>query len=84
MPKAGFFPQIGADLRHGGRQFSENSARRPGEQVGHLERRANGVGGLLDPGLGLGDVVDGQDAERDRHPGLDPGELQPDAHSAAT
>jgi hypothetical protein len=46
------------------------------EDVGHLERAADGVGGTVDPGLALLDRLDGEDAEGDGHAGLDPGELQ--------
>jgi hypothetical protein len=43
-----------------------------------------GVGRPVDPRLALLDRVDREDAEGHRHPGLDPGELEPDAASLAT
>src|SRR5262245_58006116 len=48
----------------------------PGEQIGHLDRRARGVGALVDARLGLLDRVHRQDAERDGYAGLQAGELE--------
>ena len=46
------------------------------EDVGHLERTPDGVGGPVDPGLPLLDRLDGEHAEGNGHAGLDPGQLQ--------
>src|SRR5437763_11347419 len=46
-----------------------------GEQVGHLECGAGGVGALVDARLRLLGGVHREDAEGDWHAGLEPGEL---------
>ena len=46
------------------------------EDVGHLERRPDGVGAAAGTRLGLLERVDREDAERDRHPRLQPRQLQ--------
>ena len=47
------------------------------EEVGHLERGADGFGALVRPGHRLLQRVHGEDAECDRHAGLERGELEP-------
>ena len=47
------------------------------EDVGHLERRADSLGALVDARLGLLAVLGREDAERDRDAGLESRELEP-------
>ncbi len=47
-----------------------------GEDVSHLESGPHGVRSAVDPLLGLLARVHGQDAERDRHAGLERSELE--------
>jgi hypothetical protein len=67
LPNDGFFPQIAQifDIaaRSVAKRLGAGTCPEPGEQVGHLERRADGLGRLGDPGLGLLNVVDREDAE---------------------
>src|SRR5215813_10675357 len=84
FPNAGFLPQIAQTLLIAGgsvanrfRPASGAGARAQArEQVGHLERRADGVGCAVDARLRLLYGVDGEDPERDGHAGLDRGELE--------
>ena len=46
------------------------------EQIGHLERAPHGLGALADPGLGLLDPIQCQNAERHRDARLQSGELE--------
>ena len=81
LPNDGFFPQIAQifDIAGG---IVATDALRPAlarsrakrSAISSAERTASAA--LVDPGLGLLDRVDRQDAEGDRHAGLDAGELQ--------
>ena len=69
FPKDGFLPQITQTLLIAGGIVAGAGAllsrARPeaGEEIGHLERRTGGFGGLVDPGLRLVDIVDRQYTE---------------------
>src|SRR5690348_9935328 len=84
FPNAGFLPQIAQTLLIAGgsvanrfRRASGAGARaEPGEQVGHLERRADGVGRAVDARFRLLDGVDGEDAEGHGDARLDARELE--------
>src|SRR5712691_12155797 len=82
-PNEGFFPQMAQifDMGRGSVPGLRLSLRGSGgaelrEQVGHLERAADGLGALVDARLGLLGRVAGQDAERDRDAGLERRQLE--------
>src|SRR6267142_3137577 len=79
LPNAGCFPQTAQtfDMTRGSvAELLLGAGPEPGKEVGHLERRADGVGRLRDPSLGLSHCVDRQDAEGNRDAGLDRGQLK--------
>src|SRR4051794_26333942 len=69
-PKPGFFPQTEQTLDTAAqgsrlRALCPRAGAQLREHVGHLERRPDGVGGAVDPRLGLLDGVGREHAERD-------------------
>src|SRR5215213_3164005 len=86
FPKDGFFPQTAQTLamarasvaeRRVPLSLADRGLAELGEQVGHLEGGANGLGALADSRLGLLDGVRREDTERNGDSRLERSQLEP-------